>query len=40
MCTRYKIPKEMVEGYDGHEVSLTVKISEIGKYEGDAAEGI
>lgn len=37
--TKYKIPKEVVEGYDGHEVSLTIKISEIGKFKGAAAEG-
>lgn len=28
------ITKEVVEGYDGHEVSLTIKILEIGKYKG------
>lgn len=37
--TRYKIPKEVVEGYDGHEVSLTVQISEMDRFKDAAAEG-
>ena len=35
----YKIPKDVVEGFDGHEVSLTVSKSELDKFKNPAGEG-
>ena len=37
--THYKIPKDVVEGYDGHEVSLTVQKTELERFKGAASEG-
>ena len=36
--TKYKIPKKVVEGYDGHEVTLTIQISEMEKFKGAPPE--
>ena len=37
--THYKIPKLMVEGYDGHAVSLKLEKREIEDFKDDRAEG-
>jgi hypothetical protein len=37
--THYKIPKHMVEGYDGHFVSLKVEKDELEKFKSDRGEG-
>ena len=37
--THYKIPKDVVEGFDGHEVSLTVQKTELERFKGAAGEG-
>ena len=37
--TRYKIPKHIIEGYDGHEVTLTVPDSELSRFKNDQDEG-
>jgi hypothetical protein len=37
--TNYKIPKHVVEGFDGHEVSLTVQKTELERFKGAAGEG-
>ena len=34
--TRYKIPKHIVEGYDGHSVSLKVELE---RFKADHGEG-
>jgi len=35
----YRIPKDVVEGFDGHAVSLTVSKNEIGQYKTERREG-
>jgi hypothetical protein len=37
--TRYKIPKHIVQGFDGHKVSLNVQKSELERFKGAEAEG-
>jgi hypothetical protein len=37
--TRYKIPKHIVQGFDGHQVSLNVQRSELERFKGAEAEG-
>jgi hypothetical protein len=37
--TRYKIPKHIVRGFDGHEVSLKVQKAELERFKGVDAEG-
>jgi len=37
--THYKIPKHMVEGYDGHSVSLKIEKREIERFKDDKGEG-
>jgi hypothetical protein len=37
--THYKIPKHMVEGYDGHSVSLKVEKDELERFMSDRGEG-
>ena len=37
--TNYKIPKHIVEGYDGHEVTLNVQKAELERFKGTAGEG-
>lgn len=37
--THYKIPKHIVQGFDGHQVSINVQKSELERFKGDAAEG-
>ncbi|MGC2426787.1 MAG: hypothetical protein WA421_07120 [Nitrososphaeraceae archaeon] len=37
--TRYKIPKNNVQGFDGHEVSLNVQKAELERFKGAAGEG-
>jgi hypothetical protein len=37
--THYKLPKDVVEGYDGHQVGLTIPKSDLQKFEGGTAEG-
>jgi hypothetical protein len=37
--TRYKIPKHIVQGFDGHQVSLNVQKAELERFKGDEAEG-
>jgi hypothetical protein len=37
--THYRIPKHIIEGYDGHEVTLTVPDSELSRFKSDQAEG-
>ena len=37
--TRYKIPKHIVEGFDGHEVLLKVPHLELERFKGGADEG-
>jgi hypothetical protein len=37
--THYKIPKHMVEGYDGHSVSLKVEKNELEGFKTDHGEG-
>ena len=38
--TRYKVPKNAVEGYDGHEVALTIPKSDLRRFESGTAEGL
>lgn len=38
--TRYKIPKHIVEGYDGHEVFLKVAKLELERFKGCRDEGL
>jgi hypothetical protein len=37
--TRYKIPKHIVQGFDGHQVSLNVQNAELERFKGAEAEG-
>jgi hypothetical protein len=37
--TRYKIPKHIVQGFDGHQVSLNVQKPELERFKGAEAEG-
>jgi hypothetical protein len=37
--TRYKIPKHIVQGFDGHQVSLAVQKIELERFKGAEAEG-
>ncbi|HEY6404749.1 MAG TPA: hypothetical protein VIX38_01570 [Nitrososphaeraceae archaeon] len=37
--TNYKLPKHVVEGYDGHEVTLNVQKTELERYKDLAGEG-
>jgi hypothetical protein len=37
--TQYRIPKEVVEGFDGHAVSLTVSKNELEQYKTQRKEG-
>ena len=37
--TRYRIPKHIVEGYDGHEVTLNIPDTELSRFKGDQVEG-
>lgn len=37
--TRYRIPKDAAEGYDGHAVSLRIGKSELASYKDNRAEG-
>lgn len=37
--THYKIPKHMIEGYDGHSVSLKVEKNELERFKTDRGEG-
>jgi hypothetical protein len=36
---RYKIPKHIVQGFDGQEVSLNVQKAELERFKGAEAEG-
>ena len=37
--TRYKISRHIVEGYDGHSVSLKVGKNELQRFKADRGEG-
>ena len=37
--TRYKIPKHIVQGFDGHQLSLNVQKAELERFKGAADEG-
>lgn len=37
--THYEIPKHMVDGYDGHSVSLKVEKGELERFKSDRGEG-
>ena len=37
--TRYKIPKHIVQGFDGHQVSLNVQKTELERFKGAETEG-
>jgi hypothetical protein len=37
--TRYKIPKHIVEGFDGHEVSLQVQKTKLERFKDATGEG-
>jgi hypothetical protein len=37
--THYKIPKDLVEGFDGHLVSLKIQKAELAKFKSDQGEG-
>ncbi|MDQ6863645.1 MAG: hypothetical protein M3044_07450 [Thermoproteota archaeon] len=37
--TRYRIPKHIVEYFDGHEVVLNISYIKIERFKGGAAEG-
>ena len=37
--THYRIPKNLVEGFDGHSVSLKIQKSDLDKYKSDQGEG-
>jgi hypothetical protein len=37
--TRYKIPKHIVQGFDGHEVSLNIQKAKLERFKGTADEG-
>jgi hypothetical protein len=37
--TRYKVPKHIVQGFDGHQLSLNVQKAELERFKGAADEG-
>ncbi len=37
--TRYKLPKHIVQGFDGHEVSLNVQKTKLERFKDAAREG-
>ena len=37
--THYKIPKHLVEGFDGHSVSLKIQKQELDRFKNDKGEG-
>ena len=37
--THYRIPKHLVEGFDGHSVSLNVQKRELERFKEDQGEG-
>jgi hypothetical protein len=37
--TRYKIPKHIVQGFDGHQVSLNVQKTGLERFKGAETEG-
>jgi hypothetical protein len=37
--THYKIPKNLVEGFDGHSVSLKIQKQELARFKSDQGEG-
>jgi hypothetical protein len=37
--TRYKIPKHIVQGFDGHEMSLNIQKSKLERFKDAAGEG-
>jgi len=37
--TRYRIPKHIVQGFDGHQVSLNLQKIELERFKGGEAEG-
>lgn len=37
--TRYKIPKHIVQSFDGHQVSLNVQKAELERFKGAADDG-
>ena len=37
--TRYKIPKHIVQGFDGHEVSLNIQKTKLERFKDAAEEG-
>jgi hypothetical protein len=37
--TSYKIPKHIVQGFDGHEVSLNIQKAKLERFKGAACEG-
>lgn len=37
--THYKIPKHLIEGFDGHSVSLRIQKQELDKFKSDHGEG-
>ena len=37
--THYRIPKDMVQGFDGHAVSLKIPKTELEQYKSDRREG-
>jgi hypothetical protein len=37
--TRYRIPKNNLQGFDGHQVSLNVQKAELERFKGAEAEG-
>ena len=37
--TRYKLPKHIVQGFDGHEVSLNVQKIKLERFKDAAGEG-
>jgi hypothetical protein len=37
--THYRIPKHLVEGFDGHSVSLKVQKQELERFKEDQGEG-
>ncbi len=37
--TRYKIPKHIVQGFDGHEVSLNIQKTKLERFKDAAGEG-
>jgi hypothetical protein len=37
--TYYKIPKPIVQGFDGHEVSRNIQKTKLERFEGAAEEG-